>query len=59
MTSHTVVVKDMWSDAELGRFTAESQKAAWDAAWAEFGWNDGECCDVKFFEEMETLNESP
>ena len=53
MTNVTVVVRDMWTDEELGRFTAETSSAAWDAAWAEFGWNDEECADVKFFEEKE------
>jgi len=55
MQNFTVVVRDMWTDEELGRFTAETNNAAWDAAWKEFGWNEDECCDVKFFEETENM----
>ena len=53
MQKFTVVVRDMFTDEELGRFTADTNNAAWDVAWAMFGWNDEECCDVKFFEETE------
>jgi hypothetical protein len=52
MSNCTVVVRDMWTDEVLGRFTAETRDAAWDAAWAKFGWVDDEI-DVKFFEEKE------
>ena len=54
MRNFTVVVRDIWTDEELGRFTAETRDAVWDAAWAEFGWVDDEI-DVKFFEETEDM----
>lgn len=50
----TVVAVDMFTDKELGRFTAETKDAAWDAAWAEFGWNDPDWLgDVRFEERTE------
>ena len=54
----TVVAVDMFTDKELGRFTAETKDAAWDAAWAEFGWNDPDWLgDVRFEERTESFKE--
>ncbi len=50
----TVVAIDMFTDEELGRFTAETKDAAWNAAWEEFGWNDLDWIgDVRFEERTE------